>query len=87
VLHPHPGHSKANCLKILRRLSAFIDDELPADVCKEVRKHLGACPNCELFVGSLQQTIGLCRHAEPRPLSSRLRSRIRRHVLNSVGRY
>jgi hypothetical protein len=73
-------------LKILSRLSGYLDDELPSQVCKEIRKHLGACPNCEIFVDSFRQTVRLCRHVEPRPLSAALKARIRRSVLHAVGR-
>lgn len=83
---PHPGHSKAHCLKILRQLSQYIDDELSTEVCKEIRKHLGACPNCEVFLNSLRQTVTLYRHLESRPLSPSLKSRIRRSVLQAAGR-
>jgi len=85
-LHPHAGHSKTHCLKILRRLSDYIDAEVTTDVCKEIRKHLGACPNCEVFLTSLRQTVSLCRHVESRPLSTALKSRIRRTVLHALGR-
>jgi hypothetical protein len=83
---PHSGHGKADCLKILRRLSAYVDEELPSEICKEIRKHMGFCPNCELFVTSLQQTVRLCHHVEPRPLSPALKSRIRRSILQAIGR-
>lgn len=86
TLHPHAGHSKTHCLKILRRLSDYIDAEVTTEVCKEIRKHLGACPNCEVFLTSLRQTVSLCRHIESRPLSTALKSRIRRTVLHAVGR-
>ena len=62
--HRHqPG--KGRCLDILRQLSAYIDDELPSDICAELRRHLGACPNCEVFIASLRQTVSLCRHRPP----------------------
>ena len=82
----HGGRSKRDCLKILRALSTYIDNELPGEVCAEVRKHMVACPNCEVFVESLRQTIGLCKHLEPRPLSNALKSRIRRFVLQAAER-
>ena len=48
-------------------LSAYIDDELPEDICAEFRRHLGACPNCEVFIASLRDTVKLCRQHEPPP--------------------
>lgn len=83
--HPHPGHSKAQCLKVLRRLSAYLDHELPISVCREIRKHIGACPNCEDFVTSLRQTVRLCRHANTSPMSAMAKARIRREIYKAVG--
>jgi hypothetical protein len=84
--HKHRGHSKANCLKILRGLSAYLDEELAGNVCREIRKHLGACPNCEVFLASLRQTITLCRHVEPPPLSPAAKIRLRGQILKAAGR-
>lgn len=83
--HKHGGRSKADCLKILRGLSAYLDDELAGNVCREIRKHLGACPNCEVFLDSLRQTITLCRHVEPPPLSAAAKARLRGHILKAAG--
>lgn len=82
---PHPGHTKARCLKILKNLSAYLDDDLTASVCGEIRKHLGACPNCEIFVESLRQTVGLCRQHEPPPLSAADKQVLRREILRAAG--
>ncbi len=84
-MHSHHGHSKAQCLKILRNLSAYLDDDLSVSVCAEIRKHLGACPNCEVFVESLRQTVGLCRHHQPQPLSVSEKTVLRQDILRAVG--
>jgi len=84
--HGHRGHSKADCLEILRRLSAYLDDELTGDVCQEIRKHLGACLNCEVFLASLRHTITLCRHVAPPPLSQTAKARLRGQILKAAGR-
>lgn len=83
---PHAGHSQGRCLKILRRLSAYLDNDLSVGVCAEIRKHLGACPNCEVFVNSLRETVTLCRHMEPPPLSPSLKARLRGEILKAAGR-
>jgi len=83
--HAH-RHSKAQCIRILRNLSTYLDDELTSAVCREIRAHLGACPNCELFLASLRQTITLCRHSAPPPLSPSLKTQLRRKILNAIGR-
>jgi len=79
-------HSKAGCVKILQRLSAYLDDELTTEVCKEVRAHVGACPKCELFLDSLRQTISLCRHFEASPLSPSKKLQLRREIQKAISR-
>lgn len=79
----HP-HETGRCLDILRQLSAYIDDELASDICRELRRHLGACPNCEIFVASLRETVTLCRHRPTPPLSSGERAALRREILRAA---
>lgn len=81
---PH-DHDTGRCLVILRQLSAFIDDELTADICREIRQHLGACPNCEDFVASLRQTVALCRHQPVPTLSPVDRARMRAMILKAAA--
>jgi anti-sigma factor RsiW len=78
-------HGKGRCLHILRELSAYIDDELSRDICQEIRRHIGACPNCENFVASLRQTVSLCRHSEALALSSADRALMREKILATAG--
>jgi anti-sigma factor RsiW len=78
-------HDHSRCLDILRQLSAFIDDELTADICREIRQHLGACPHCEDFVASLRQTVALCRHQPAPTLAAADRARMRATILKTVG--
>jgi anti-sigma factor RsiW len=80
--HRHaPGEGR--CLDILRQLSAYIDDELPEEICAELRRHVGACPNCEEFIASLRDTVRLCRHHQPPPLSAFDRARLRQEILRA----
>ena len=77
---PHQ-HEAGRCLHILRELSAFIDDELPDEICGQIRRHLGACPHCEEFVASLRQTVSLCRRAQAPVLSPNDRAQMREKIL------
>lgn len=80
----HHTHSEGRCVDLLRQLSAYIDDELPSDICREIRRHLGACPNCEDFIASLQQTVTLCRHRPAPQLTPADRMNMRRMILDAV---
>jgi anti-sigma factor RsiW len=80
---PH-RHGTGHCVAILKKLSAYLDDELPGDVCADLRRHLGACPNCEEFLVSLRQTVTLCRHQPAPVLSSAERARMRIQILKTA---
>ena len=82
--HRHT-HGQDHCMDLLRQLSAYIDDELPADICLEIRRHLGACPNCEVFIASLQHTVTLCRHRPAPQLTSVERMNMRCAILNAAN--
>lgn len=79
------SHGKGRCLDILKQLSAFIDDELPSDICRELRRHFGDCPNCEVFAASLRQTITLCRSRPTPALSAADRASMRKDLLKSLA--
>jgi anti-sigma factor RsiW len=81
---PRHTHGQGHCLDLLRQLSAFIDDELPSDICGEIRQHLGACPNCEVFIASLRHTVTLCRHRPVPQLTSVDRMNMRRTILDAA---
>ena len=78
-------HGQSHCMDLLRQLSAYIDDELPSDICREIRRHLGACANCEVFIASLQHTVTLCRHRPVPPLKSTDQVAMRHAILNAAN--
>jgi len=82
---PHQGHRKRNCVKVLERLSAYLDDELSGEICQEIRAHLGDCPKCEIFLDSLRQTVRLCQHRPSPPLSEKDRATLRRQILKAAA--
>ena len=82
--HRHT-HDRGHCVDLLRQLSAYIDDELPSDICQEIRRHLGACPNCEVFIASLQHTVVLCRHHPAPQLTAADRMNMRRAILDAAN--
>ncbi len=82
---PRHRAGQRHCLKLLRQLSAYIDDELSSDICEEIRRHLGDCPNCEVFIVSLRQTVVLCRHRPAHPLKSADRMALHRAILKKAN--
>lgn len=83
--HRHRAHSKAHCLKILKELSSYLDDDLARNLSRKVTKHLETCANCEDFVASLRQTIILCKHSATASLSPAAKARLRGQILKAVA--
>jgi anti-sigma factor RsiW len=52
-----------------RRLSAYLDDDLPAPARDRVHEHVGLCPECRKMLEALRRTVRGLRTlgAEPRP--------------------
>lgn len=55
-----------DCEEVFRLLSDYVDDDLKRAVCREVQKHLTACPDCTLQVDSVKKTIRVYREAGSR---------------------
>ena len=54
-------HYHQNCKALLGSLSEYIDGELPAELCKEIEKHLEGCENCRIVLNTTRRTIELVR--------------------------
>lgn len=52
-------HLHQNCKALLGSLSEYIDGELPAELCKEIEKHLEGCENCRIVLNTTRRTIDL----------------------------
>jgi anti-sigma factor RsiW len=44
-----------NCKKVLPRLQAYVDGEMPAKLMSEMEQHLGGCPSCRSQVERIRQ--------------------------------
>jgi anti-sigma factor RsiW len=59
-------HSHDNCIALFNRLSEYIDKELDTPTCKEIEAHIKACKPCQVCLGTLKQTVELCKNLEQR---------------------
>jgi RNA polymerase sigma-70 factor, ECF subfamily len=53
-----PG--SATCPDVLLLFSRHLEDEISADVCAQMEKHIQTCGRCRGTCDSLQQTLALC---------------------------
>jgi hypothetical protein len=54
-----------HCREMFAALSNYVDEELPAEMCKQIESHMGGCRPCETFLESLRETVKRCQQFEP----------------------
>ena len=68
------------CKEVFSLLSEYLNLELPADACQEIKTHLAGCPPCIEFAESLRKTIELCRDYRltelPEPIGEEAREQL-----------
>ncbi len=69
-------HLHENCQALLGTLSEYIDGELPAELCKEIEKHLAGCDNCRVVLNTTKRTIDLVRVPVDEDMPADVRERL-----------
>lgn len=75
-----------SCRRVLRAISQYLDNDLPASGCEVIKRHLAQCLKCDRFVHSLKRTINLCRKADVAKLASSDKTRLRNRILAAAAR-
>ena len=55
--------ARGTCPDVLTLFSRHLEDEISADTCAEMERHLDACGRCRGACDSLKRTLALCRTA------------------------
>src|SRR5690606_12498724 len=67
------------CPDVLTLFSKHLEDEISAEVCREMESHVERCPRCRGACDSLKQTLALCRTSAPKTeVPSDVQSAVRR---------
>ena len=67
-----------DCGEVVGNASDFIDGEISPRLTTRIRHHLGLCTDCNGWVTSLAQTVGLVRETRQHEIPDSLRDRISR---------
>jgi RNA polymerase sigma-70 factor (ECF subfamily) len=57
--------ANGTCPDVLTLFSQHLEDEISADMCAEMERHLQACDRCRGSCDSLKRTLALCRTTAP----------------------
>lgn len=61
---PAPS-AASSCPDVLTMFSRHLEDEISADVCTSMQRHLEGCPRCHSACDSLKRTLALCHASGP----------------------
>jgi anti-sigma factor RsiW len=75
-----PQRPPAQCLKLVDRLSGYIDHELTTTQRRAIDLHCRDCSRCRRMIATLRRTVALCRQAGSAPLPGRAQTRARAAV-------
>ena len=71
------------CNDVFARLSEYLDQELPPDLCDRIEEHIQGCPPCVEFVESLRKSTELCRRFLDETPSAPLPEEMRRELMEA----
>jgi len=60
-------HMHKNCDELLGSLSAYIDGDLPPELCEELERHLAGCNDCRVVLNTTKRTIDLVHSPIEKP--------------------
>lgn len=72
------------CSEVYRHICDNLDQRLGTRRCREIRRHLGACPDCRAYLASLKRTVTLYQSVPSPRLPKAAHDRLIR-VLNAHG--
>lgn len=73
-------HAHQNCQSLLGSLSEYLDGELPAELCKEIEKHLEGCENCRVVLNTTRRTIEIVKVEADEEMPDEVRNRLFRRL-------
>ena len=78
-----------SCKDLLKELGDYLDEELPADLRRELEEHLADCRPCEVVADSARKTVKIvtgCRSFElPPKFSAKIMAKIRGACSGGTG--
>lgn len=76
---------KEDCKKNFERISEYLDGELGPDACRQIERHLMACPECLDCFDALKKSIALCRKSTREEIPQDMRERLRLKLRDCFG--
>ncbi len=83
---PEPGPAAAEtCPDVLLLFSRHLEDEISAEDCAEMERHVESCSRCRGTCESLKRTLALCRTSPAAPVPPGIQESVRVAVRNFLA--
>jgi anti-sigma factor RsiW len=70
-----------NCTDLLSHLSDYFDEQLSADLRKEIQVHTDSCQHCRVVLNTTRQTIEVYKDNQIYEVSTELRERLHKAIM------
>lgn len=80
VLEAHAPAPVAGCPDVVLALSRKLEDELDANACAEMERHVASCASCQSTCDALKDALRTCRETAPASLAPDARARVKAAV-------
>lgn len=77
VTPAEPASAAEGCPDVLTLFSQHLEDEISADVCAAMERHLEGCPRCRSSCDSLKTTLAMCRTHATAPVPAAVQAAVR----------
>lgn len=74
---PSAPAAAGTCPDVLTLFSQHLEDEISADVCAEMERHVESCARCRGACDSLKRTLALCRAGPPARVPAAVQDSVR----------
>lgn len=75
-----------SCADVIAELGNYLDDELAAEIRRELEIHISECRTCEVLYDSARKTLRIVTEARSFELPESVSSRIVKEVMSKIRR-
>ncbi len=76
-----------NCRKVYRYICDNLDEKLDSPRCRQIRRHLDGCPECQEYLKSIKLTVKLYRAAPPPQIPAATHNRLMKVLNLELGKH
>ena len=80
-----PAPPSGACPDVLMMFSRHLEDEISAERCAEMERHLDGCARCRGACDSLRRTLALCRTAPSAPVPASIQVSVKAALRNFLS--